>query len=541
MVWLSIVFRNVPGSNKLHMSFFRPLELDISWRHKLASFSWVFLSSTQNKLFPHFWGSKRKSRKDRCRGLTGISSLTGTLRTECRESSLHLTLSLEILRRCASEVIERGLSKTRILPTISWNSEICLCWSLSSSSLINKWFKMGRYVLSRFETVVGVWYPSMISKRFLGLSRSSPIYRQAVAAKMNNGIASLTRAWSWALLGQSEDNKRCSRISRSSCSRKRVMSCSTVSFGTSWRTKSWYVPSGICMKPWRIGSAGLLVTKTRNETGLKARVCARSRRISLISFWLSHSSNASMTTKNSSEVFVAAGCISSSGWRINFSNWSFKVFSEISGSTSIALLMPDINLGTWIIRSLAMVVKNLEALPRSPSPLLKKKLAPSCCWPANDWATVRAIVDFPVPAMPFNQYMGLPFLSLAHSVMWRSSSTLVSARHLGLCSSTRESKDAPLAIGNLAKSIFLSMLCIRKLQKNIIRYAWLPQWEIPIGLTFDRLGARGWKSAHTHLSWQRYFPPVCFLKATSDLAFRAAAWPDQAFLAPAFSSARLAA
>jgi hypothetical protein len=124
------------------------------------------------------------------------------------------------------------------------------------------------------------------------------------------------------------------------------------------------------------------------------------------------------------------------------------------GSASIAFIMPDINPGTWAIRSVAIVVKNLEALPRSPSPFLKKKLAPSWALLANDCAIVRAIVDFPVPAMPFSQNIGLPLLSSAHSVIWRRSSTLVFARHLVLYSSLCESKDAPLAMGSFAKSIF---------------------------------------------------------------------------------------
>jgi len=86
------------------------------------------------------------------------------------------------------------------------------------------------------------------------------------------------------------------------------------------------------------------------------------------------------------------------------------------------------------IKSIAMVVKNRVALPRSPSPLLKKKLAPNRPWSEKICATVLAIVDFPVPAIPFSQNMGLPFLSFAHSVICPSSSTLVLLRHLELCS-----------------------------------------------------------------------------------------------------------
>lgn len=51
---------------------------------------------------------------------------------------------------------------------------------------------------------------------------------------------------------------------------------------------------------------------------------------------------------------------------------------------------------------LAIVGKSFIAFPRSPSPLLKKKLAPSDLAWLKDFATVREIVDFPVPAIPFN-------------------------------------------------------------------------------------------------------------------------------------------
>lgn len=46
-----------------------------------------------------------------------------------------------------------------------------------------------------------------------------------------------------------------------------------------------------------------------------------------------------------------------------------------------------------------MVVNSRAALLRSRSPLLKKKLALRSPWSAKDCATVRDMVDFPVPVM----------------------------------------------------------------------------------------------------------------------------------------------
>ena len=147
----SISLLKVSGFRSLHMFCRRPSGLVSSLRHLLASLSCVSLSSTQNRLFPFFGGSMRKSRKNRCKSLTGKSSLSGILRTECSESSLHLTSSLEIWKKCASDEIERGLSKTTILPTMSRNSLVLLCLSSSSSSS-KSWLRMGRYVLSSLET-----------------------------------------------------------------------------------------------------------------------------------------------------------------------------------------------------------------------------------------------------------------------------------------------------------------------------------------------------------------------------------------------------
>ena len=75
---------------------------------------------------------------------------------------------------------------------------------------------------------------------------------------------------------------------------------------------------------------------------------------------------------------------------------------------------------------MATVVKNLEALPQSPLPLLKKKLAPSYLLSLKCWAIVLLIVDLPVPAIPFNQNMHLLSGFEAHSLILLSIPALVS-------------------------------------------------------------------------------------------------------------------
>jgi hypothetical protein len=54
-----------------------------------------------------------------------------------------------------------------------------------------------------------------------------------------------------------------------------------------------------------------------------------------------------------------------------------------------------------------MLVKNILIYPTSPPPLAKKKLALRSPLSLNSRDIVRAMVDFPVPAIPFNQKMQL--------------------------------------------------------------------------------------------------------------------------------------
>src|SRR5271155_3075235 len=60
---------------------------------------------------------------------------------------------------------------------------------------------------------------------------------------------------------------------------------------------------------------------------------------------------------------------------------------------------------------------------------------------------VRAIVDFPVPAMPFSQKMHLSSPPSAHALIWLRTSTRVSLRHRGSCCLSAELKAAWAAYG----------------------------------------------------------------------------------------------
>lgn len=77
-----------------------------------------------------------------------------------------------------------------------------------------------------------------------------------------------------------------------------------------------------------------------------------------------------------------------------------------------------------------ILVTNLPAWPISPPPRSKKKLAPRHFWSKYLRATVRATVDFPVPAKPFSQKMHRSFCPSAQLYMSRRRSTRVSGRQV---------------------------------------------------------------------------------------------------------------
>ena len=102
-------------------------------------------------------------------------------------------------------------------------------------------------------------------------------------------------------------------------------------------------------------------------------------------------------------------------------------------------------------------MKNLPAWLTSLLPFEKKKLAPRRPCSKYLRATVRAIVDFPVPAKPFSQKMHRLSCPSAQSYISRRTSTRVSGRQGGSCCLLYELKGASAANGKhlsgLASSI----------------------------------------------------------------------------------------
>src|ERR1700710_2826422 len=94
-----------------------------------------------------------------------------------------------------------------------------------------------------------------------------------------------------------------------------------------------------------------------------------------------------------------------------------------------------------------MLVTNLPAWPTSPPPREKKKLAPRRFWSRHLRATVRAIVDFPVPAKPFSQKMHCSFCPSAQLYMSRRRPTRVLGRQVSSCCRGNTLKGASAATG----------------------------------------------------------------------------------------------
>ncbi len=166
------------------------------------------------------------------------------------------------------------------------------------------------------------------------------------------------------------------------------MSCLMTGGGISWSIKSW-CDSGICLKPRRTGNSGRLVTRSRSLTDSINWIRARRWRIMVTWPSFSHSSSASMT------ISVFSGCANSNkGSKMSFSNCSFMVLVNMAGFISKAFLRYSLRSGRLCTNWVAIVVKNLEALSWSSSPLLKKKLAPNWRRSVKSRAIVRLIVDF---------------------------------------------------------------------------------------------------------------------------------------------------
>lgn len=82
-----------------------------------------------------------------------------------------------------------------------------------------------------------------------------------------------------------------------------------------------------------------------------------------------------------------------------------------------------------------------------------KALAPRAFRSNHARATVRAMVDFPVPAKPLSQKMHCSSCPSAHSCIWRRTSTRVFSRHAGSCCFAYELKGASSAYGKLLSGL----------------------------------------------------------------------------------------
>ena len=94
-----------------------------------------------------------------------------------------------------------------------------------------------------------------------------------------------------------------------------------------------------------------------------------------------------------------------------------------------------------------MLVTNLPAWLTSPPPREKKKLAARRCLPWYLCATVRAIVDLPVPARPRSQNMHRSSCPSAQLRISSRTPTRVSGRQAGSCCFAYELKGASSACG----------------------------------------------------------------------------------------------
>ena len=135
-------------------------------------------------------------------------------------------------------------------------------------------------------------------------------------------------------------------------------------------------------------------------------------------------------------------------------------FVAISLFFSIASQMQLLMASDVFASCVAMPVKNLPVSLTSPLPLEKKELAlrQSCSW---HWrAIVRVTVDFPLPAIPFNQKTHLSSSRLTHAVISLRTSTRVSGRQIGSWCLLEELKAALVAEGNnLSKSSLGTLVC----------------------------------------------------------------------------------
>jgi len=136
-----------------------------------------------------------------------------------------------------------------------------------------------------------------------------------------------------------------------------------------------------------------------------------------------------------------------SGRKTRWHHWSRRDWFAISFCSKTASEMNRWICGTLRASCTAKLVKSLPAWPTSPPPLEKKKLAPRRFWSEYLRATVRAIVDFPVPAKPFSQKIHCLSCPSAQSYISCKRSTRVSWRRVGSCWRSNELNGAFRANG----------------------------------------------------------------------------------------------
>jgi hypothetical protein len=171
---------------------------------------------------------------------------------------------------------------------------------------------------------------------------------------------------------------------------------------------------------------------------------------------LSHSSSASTTT--TCEDWQPFSPSFDSGRRTSCYHWSRRDWLAMSRRFTRALHICGLREGMLLASCTAMLITNLAAWPTSPPPREKKKLAPRRFWSKYLRATVRATVDFPVPAKPFSQKMQRSsWLSAQLHISWRRS-TRVSGRQVGSCCRCYALNGASAAIGRELSTSFTSGL-----------------------------------------------------------------------------------
>jgi hypothetical protein len=173
----------------------------------------------------------------------------------------------------------------------------------------------------------------------------------------------------------------------------------------------------------------------------------------MIRILLSSSHSSSASTTRTYKYWQVLPFSFDSGRRTSCCHWSRRDWFAISLRSVTASQMFWWILGMLLASCKAILVTNLPAWLMSPPPREKKKLAPRLFRSKYVRATVRAIVDFPVPAKPLSQKMHRSSLPSAHLYISRRTSTRVFLRHVGSCCFIYELNGASLAYGKLLSGL----------------------------------------------------------------------------------------